>query len=313
MTSQHLLKKILWRVAAGIGVLWGAATLTFVTLNVTGGDTALAILGGPDALPTAEVMARVRAEYGLDDPLPVQYAKYVGRLAQGDLGESYRLRIPVTRAIAQQIGATVHLAFWAGLLAVVLAVVTAVLTARRARWLTSAASGAELVLSSVPSFVLGIALLLLFSFQWPLFPASGSRGWKSMVLPALTLALPTAAVLTQVLRQELEEILEQPFITMARARGMADASVRLRHALRHALIPLVTLSGFIFASLLGGAVIVETLFARQGVGRLMVDATTNKDAPVVLGITLLAALIYVAVNLLVDVLNAVIDPRVTTA
>lgn len=310
---MSLLKKILWRLAAAVGVLWGAATLTFVTLHLTGGDTALAILGGPDALPTREVLERVRVEYGLDQPLPVQYGRYITRLAVGDLGESYRLRIPVTRAIAQQIGATVQLAFWAGLLAVTLAVVVAVLTARRRRWVGAAVSGTELVLSSVPSFVLGIALLLLFSFTWPIFPASGSRGWASLVLPAITLALPTAAVLAQVLRQELEEVLELPFITMARARGMADAAVRLRHALRHALIPLVTLSGFVFANLLGGAVIVESLFARQGIGRLMVDATTNKDAPVVLGITLLAALIYVVVNLVVDLLNAAVDPRVTTA
>jgi peptide/nickel transport system permease protein len=118
------------------------------------------------------------------------------------------------------------------------------------------------------------------------------------------------AVLTQVLRQELEDVLELPFISMARARGMSEAGVRLRHALPHALIPLVTLSGFIFASLLGGAVITETLFARQGIGRLMIEATTNKDIPLVLGITLLVALIYVLVNLVVDLLNSFLDPRV---
>ncbi len=305
-----VLRRVLLRLLAGVAVLWGAATLTFVGLNVTGGDPALAILGGPDAMPTAEALAQVRREYGLDQPLAVQYASYLGRLAQGDLGESYRLRIPVTQAIGEHIGATVWLALWAALVAVLLSVVVATLTARRGRHVGALSSGTELVLSSMPSFVLGILLLLVFSFQLRLLPPTGSSGWKTMVLPTLTLALPVAAVLTQVLRQELEDILEQPFIMMARARGLSEAGVRLGHALRHALIPLVTLSGFILASLLGGAVITETLFARQGVGRLMLDAANGKDVPMVLGITLLAALIYVVVNLVVDLLLPLIDPRV---
>lgn len=307
---MSLPRVLLTRLLSGLLVLWGAATLTFVALNVTGGDPALAILGGPEAMPTAEVLAQVRREYGLDQPLLVQYGQYLGRLAQGDLGESYRLRIPVIEAIGLNAGATVQLALWAALLAVGLSILLAVLTAKRARWFRALSSGSELVLSSMPSFVLGILLLLVFSFQLHWLPAAGSNGWRSMILPTLTLALPLAAVLTQVLRQELEEILEQPFIVMARARGLSEAGVRLGHALRHALIPLVTLSGFILATLLGGAVITETLFARQGVGRLMLDATVRKDIPVVLGITLLASMVYVLVNLLVDLLNNLIDPRV---
>ena len=183
----------------------------------------------------------------------------------------------------------------------------------RAPWARGLASGGELLLSSMPSFVLGILLLLVFSFQLHWLPPTGSRGWKSLVLPILTLALPVAAVLAQVLRQELEEILEQPFIAMARARGLSEAGVRLGHALRHALTPLITLSGFVFAALLGGAVITENLFARQGIGRLMLNAVNDKDVPVVLGITLLAAAIYVLVNLAVDLLNALVDPRVSEA
>lgn len=304
------LKRILFRLLAGIGVLWGAATLTFIAINVTGGDTALAIVGGPDAMPTAEVLARVRLEYGLDKPLIVQYGNYLGRLAQGDLGESYRLRIPVLKAVTQQLGATVQLALCAGILSITASVLLALLTARRAQWIRSFTSGAELTLTSAPSFVIGILLLLVFSFYFHFFPASGSQGWRSLVLPTVALSLPIIGVLTQVLRQELEDVLEQPFILTARARGMSDTGVRFRHALRHALIPLVTLSGFVFASLLGGAVVVEMLFARQGVGRLMLDAANSKDVPIVLGITLLAAFIYVVVNLVVDVLYGLIDPRV---
>lgn len=304
---------IVRRLRDGLLVLWAAASLTFLAVNHSGGDTALAILGGPDALPTPELLAQVRAEYGLDQPLWVQYGQYLGRLAVGDLGESYRLRIPVSQAIGEQLGATLQLAGSAGLLAVGLALASALLTANRSRRIRAWVSGAELVLSSAPSFVIGIGLLLVFSFSFHLLPPSGSQGWQSLILPSLSLALPVMAVLAQVLRHSLEEVLEQPFITQARARGMADAGVRLRHALRHALVPLVTLSGFVFASLLGGAVVVELLFGRQGIGRLMLDATANKDVPLVLGVTLLAAAIYVLVNLLVDVLNQSIDPRTASA
>ncbi|MGF6594572.1 ABC transporter permease [Pseudomonas sp. 2835] len=306
MTS---LQRLAWRLLAGIGVLWGAATLTFLAINLSAGDPALAILGGPDAMPSAELIAQVRAEYGLDQPLWVQYGQYLARLAQGDLGESYRLRIPVLQVIGSQLGATVQLSLAAALLSIVLAVSCAVLTANRPRWVRSLVSGTELVLSSAPSFVIGILLLLVFSFGWHLLPPSGSNSWQALILPSLALALPIAAVLTQVLRQELEDILEQPFIAMARARGMSETGVRLKHALRHALVPLVTLSGFVFASLLGGAVIIEMLFARQGIGRLMLDAALTKDMPLLLGITLLAAAIYVVVNFLVDLINHWVDPR----
>ncbi|MFJ2545329.1 ABC transporter permease [Pseudomonas sp. NPDC087612] len=306
MTS---LQRLAWRLLAGIGVLWGAATLTFLAINLSAGDPALAILGGPDAMPSAELIAQVRAEYGLDQPLWVQYGQYLARLAQGDLGESYRLRIPVLQVIGSQLGATVQLSLAAALLSIVLAVSCAVLTANRPRWVRSLVSGTELVLSSAPSFVIGIVLLLVFSFGWHLLPPSGSNSWQALILPSLALALPIAAVLTQVLRQELEDILEQPFIAMARARGMSETGVRLKHALRHALVPLVTLSGFVFASLLGGAVIIEMLFARQGIGRLMLDAAVTKDMPLLLGITLLAAAIYVLVNFLVDLINHWVDPR----
>ena len=301
---MNLFKRVALRLLAGIGVLWGAATLTFLAVNFSGGDTALAILGGPDALPTPELLARVRAEYGLDQPLIVQYGHYLQRLAHGDLGESYRLRIPVAQAIGEQVGATLQLSVSAAVLAVVLALVCAILTANRAPWVRSFASGSELVISSAPSFVIGIVLLLVFSFHWHWLPPSGSVGWRSLVLPSVALALPVAAVLTQLLRQSLEDTLEQPFIAMARARGLSETAVRLRHALRHALVPLVTLAG---------AVVIELLFARQGIGRLMLDATSNKDVPMVLGVTLLAAAVYVLVNLAVDLINRWIDPRADQA
>lgn len=307
---MSLSKLVFWRLLAGLGVLWGAATLTFLALHLTGGDVALAILGGPDALPTPEVLAQVRRDYGLDQPLIVQYGRYLAELASGDLGDSYRLRIPVIDAIAPVIAPTLTLAVFAAIAAFSLAVALAVLTAGRARWVRSLSSGAELITSSTPTFVIGLVLLLAFAFKLHIFPVAGSDGWKSLVLPVVTLALPASATLTQVLRQELEEVLEQPFIVMARARGLSDAAVRLGHALRHALPSVVTLLGHTFAFLLGGAVIIENLFSRQGLGRLVVDATAASDVPVVLGVTLLGAAIYVLINLAVDVANALIDPRI---
>ncbi|MQU09394.1 ABC transporter permease [Pseudomonas helleri] len=303
------LRLILRRLLSGIGVLWGAATLTFLAINLSAGDPAMAILGGPGANPSAELIAQVRAEYGLDQPLIVQYGQYLGRLAQGDLGDSYNLRRPVVQVISGQLGATVQLSLSAAALAVLLAVVVAVLSANRAPWVRSLVSGTELVLSSAPSFVIGLGLLLVFAFGWHLLPPSGSNSWQALILPSVALALPVAAVLSQVLRQELEDTLEQPFIAMARARGLSETGVRLKHALRHALVPLVTLSGFVFASLLGGAVVIELLFSRQGIGRLMLDAANTKDVPLLLGITLLAAAIYVVVNFLVDLINHLVDPR----
>lgn len=303
------LRLILRRLLSGIGVLWGAATLTFLAINLSAGDPAMAILGGPGANPSAELIAQVRAEYGLDQPLIVQYGQYLGRLAQGDLGDSYNLRRPVGQVISGQLGATVQLSLSAAALAVLLAVVVAVLSANRAPWVRSLVSGTELVLSSAPSFVIGLGLLLVFAFGWHLLPPSGSNSWQALILPSVALALPVAAMLSQVLRQELEDTLEQPFIAMARARGLSETGVRLKHALRHALVPLVTLSGFVFASLLGGAVVIELLFSRQGIGRLMLDAANTKDVPLLLGITLLAAAIYVVVNFLVDLINHLVDPR----
>lgn len=303
-------KRLAWRFLAGLGVLWGTATLVFLAINLTPGDTAMTILGGPDVLPTPAVLAQVRREYGLDKPLPEQYVLYLSRVIQGDLGESYRLRLPVAQAIGQQIGATATLAFWAAIVALPLAFVLALLTAGRARWIGAFASGIEQTIVSTPPFITGLLLLLAFSFSLRLFPASSAHGWEALILPVTTMALPITGMLTQVLRRELEDILEQPFITTVRARGASEAGVKLGHALRHALIPAITLFGVLFAALFASAIVVETVFNRQGIGRLLADATTGRDVPLVLGIVLLAALVNVLINIVVDFIYVLIDPRV---
>ncbi|MBT2227615.1 ABC transporter permease [Nonomuraea sp. NEAU-A123] len=309
MTITSILRLVGWRLLAGVGVLWGAATLTFLVLHFTPGDPAQAIVGGENAAPTPEVIAQVTAEYGLDQPWYLQYLDHLWRIVRGDLGTSYRLHTPVTQAIGEQAAATVELALAAAVIGLALALAVAVATAKRRRWIRGLAAGSELVVASTPTFWLGIVLLTVFSFGLRLFPATGSHGLASLVLPALALALPIAGVLGHVLREALEEVLDEPFIVSARTRGLADLTVRLRHALRHALMPLVTMTGYWVGALLGGAVITETLFTRQGIGRLLISAVNAKDLPVVLGVVLLSAWIYVLVNLVVDLLYLAIDPR----
>lgn len=302
------------RIATGILVLWAAATLTFLMMQLTGGDVAVAILGGPDAMPSAEALAKVRLEYGLDRPLLVQYGEWLWKLVHGDLGQSYRLRIPVVEAIGEQVWSTAALTVTAGLFSIGAAIVVALLTARRRNpWVGKITSAVELTLISIPIFVIGIGLLLTFAFYLPILPVANALGFKGLILPALTMSLAMAPVLAQILRQELEEVLEQPFILTARARGLSEAGTRLGHALRHALGPIVTLSGFMFAAMMAGAAVTETLFSRPGVGRLMVEATTATDVPMVIGVTLLSALFYVIANIVVDLVGALIDPRSVVA
>jgi peptide/nickel transport system permease protein len=307
-----LAKRIGWRLLAGVGVMWGAATFAFITLHATAGDIALATVSGSGSDPTEALIQQIRSQYGLGLPLWEQYLDYIGKLLHGNLGESYQERIPVVTAIGQQLGSTLELAALAAVVAVVLAVVVSVFTARRAPWVRSLTNGISLVLASMPTFVVGLILLIIFGLKLDILPISGNQGFSSLVLPSLTLALPIAAVLSQVLTSELEEVLEQPFILTARARGMRETAVRFRHALRHVAIQLVTMSGFVLGGLLGGAVIVESLFNRQGLGQLMLTATTDKDVPLVSGVILFAAFAYVVVNLVVDILYTVIDPRVVT-
>jgi peptide/nickel transport system permease protein len=307
---MKLLKRLLWRILAGIGVVWGTATLLFIALNITPGDTAITILGGPDALPTPAVIQQVRVEYGLNQPIYLQYYHYLLRLLHGNLGESYRLHVPIAHLISEQVGATAALTCSSMVLGVGAAIVIGLLTAKRGKILTFTLDVIELTASSIPVFILGLLLLLAFSFSLHLFPASSTHGWTSIILPTLTLAVPTAAIVSQVLRRELDDILEQPFITTARARGLSEAGVRLGHALRHAMIPILTISGGIFSTLISSAVVIETVFNRQGLGRLAADATTNRDVPLVLGVVLLATTINVVANIIVDITYAIIDPRI---
>jgi len=254
----------------------------------------------------------IAAEWGLDKSLPEQYLDFIARLLHGDLGTSYVMRQSVSSVLHSQLWPTVQLAVAAGVIATLFAVGVALLTAGRSAVGRRVASLLELVLTSTPVFWIGILLLMAFSFHWRFFPVSGANGFNALVLPAITLALPTAGILAQVLREAMEKALEQPFVTTVRARGLSETQVRTGHVLRHALLPIVTLGGWLIGGLLGGAVITEKVFGRPGLGTITLNAITSQDVPVVLAVVLLAAFIYVVISTLLDVAYLFIDPRLRT-
>jgi peptide/nickel transport system permease protein len=296
------------RLIAGVLVLWGAATVTFLALQLIPGDPVDAILG-PSLTVTPQLRAQVAAEYGLNHPLFVQYLDYLGHLLRGDLGRSYQRDMPVGRLLAEQVGPTVQLALAAALTGFAVAVIAVLVTAgsgRFGRWL---ASVIELLAVSVPNFWLGLILLTVFSFRFPILPSVGASGLPGLILPTLTLALPLGGILAQVIRQELALANGAPFTLTVRARGAGELRLTLRHTLRHAITPVVTLSAWMIGSLIGGTVLVENIFARPGIGRILVGAVVSRDTPVVTAIVLLSAVAFVAVNTVVDLLYPIIDPR----
>ncbi|MCX5401637.1 ABC transporter permease [Streptomyces sp. NBC_00102] len=300
------------RLGSAVAVLLGAATLAFLTLQLIPGDP-VSVLLGPSNAGSPEVRAEIAREYGFDRPVADQYLHYLGRLLQGDLGQSYQLQRPVWSLMTDQLWPTVQLALSALVLAVVLAVVSAVATAGRRPAFRAVASVWELISASTPSYWVGIVLLTVFSFRFHVFPVAGAEDFASLVLPAVTLALPLTGVLAQVLREGLEAALEQPFVVTARSRGVGRTAVRLRHALRHCAVPLLTLTGWLTGSLIGGAVLVETVFGRPGIGSLVLQAVSAKDMPVVIGVVLLSAFVFVVISTVVELLYPVIDPRLRSA
>jgi peptide/nickel transport system permease protein len=304
-------KAVLTRLGSSLLVLWGAVTLAFAALHLIPGSIVDALIG--ESTVTPQVRAQIIADYGLSDPVYVQYVKYLGRVLHGDLGRSYQLHESVASAISGQLGASLELTLSGLGLAVVASTALALLTAGRARWLRGLSSGLELIGISVPTFWAGILLLTLFSFKLGWFPAAGGDGLSGLVLPAVAVAISVTAMLSQVMREGLELTLEEPFILTARARGLSDLGVRLRHALRHVLLPAVTLGGWLFGLVLGSLVTVEQVFSRQGLGQLTLFAVSNKDLPVVMGVVVFTGVLYVVVNIGLDLLYLVIDPRLRPA
>lgn len=303
---SDLAHRIVGRLLGGVLVLWVAVTLAFLGMHLAPGDIVSLLIG--EQIRTPAIEAAIRAEWGLNEPLWWQYLHYLWRALHGDFGRSYILNTEVSQLLATQLWPTLKLTLAALLVTAVFAVTIAVATAHR-RWGRRIANGLELLLASTPSFWMGIVLLFIFSFTLRWFPVAGDRHLSSLVLPALSLGLAQGAVIAQVLRRELERALESPFTLTLRAWGVGETTIRLRHALRHAALPAVTLTGWLVGGLLSGAVITEQVFGRPGLGKLTVDAVLAKDLPVVLAVAILSALIYVVMSTLVDILALWIDPR----
>ncbi len=294
---------------AGIAVAVGVSVLTFSLLHFLPGDPVVVMLG--DAGDSSARIAALRADLGLDDPVAVQYARYVGGLLRGDLGRSVRSNRPVAEEIRQQAPNTLALTFASLGLAVVLGVPLGALAGYyRGGWLDRVSVTVSLLGVSFPSFWLGMLLMFVFALWLGWLPATGQGGPERLVLPALTLGLQGMAVIALVTRAKTREVLAQAYLTTARAIGAPEARLLRRDALKNVMIPVVTLVGLQFATLLGGSVIVENVFARQGMGRLAVDAILARDIPVVQGVVLVTSAVYVLVNLLVDVVCAALDPRI---
>lgn len=298
--------RIISRLATSVLVAWASVTATFMALHALPGRIQDILAGDLEYPGLREAIA---AEWGLDQSLWEQYLSFVVRTFRGDFGTSYVLREPVINIVGSQLLPTVELALTAGLLAIALSGGISLLTAGRGGVARDIASFFELIFASTPVFWLGILLLMAFSFNLRWFPVSGAEGWQSLVLPAITLALPTAGLLTQVLREAMEKTLDQPFVTTVRARGVGELTIRARHVLRHALLPAVTLGGWLIGGLLGGAVITEKVFGRPGLGTVTLGAVLTHDVPVVLTVVLLASFIHVTASTVLDILYVVIDPR----
>jgi peptide/nickel transport system permease protein len=297
------------RLITTLPVLWGVATLVFVVMRLLPGDPAALMLA--EGGGSVEAIAELRAELGLDAPLPVQYTRYLFRLLRGDLGTSLFTHRPVVTTIVEQLPSTIELALVAMILAIGLGIVLGVVAAvRRGTWLDTLATTVSVIGVSVPVFWSALLLIWLLSLELRLLPATGQGGLAYLIMPALVLGFASSGAIARLVRASLLEVFDQDFINTARAKGLRERALLVRHALKNALIPVITIIGLQFGFLLGGTVVVETIFSRPGIGRLLVNAILWKDFPVVQGVVLLGALVYTLVNLTIDVAYAYLDPRI---
>ncbi|TFD89446.1 ABC transporter permease [Cryobacterium lactosi] len=310
------LRRIVEKIGGAVVVLFGAATAAFAAQAALPGDRATVILNiraGQAIERTPAELAQINEQYGLQNPLVVQYLDYIGGLLVGDLGTSYQQFKPVSEVILQQIGPTVALTLTAVALSWLIMIAWVTLTAGRTGRLAGAGAVVDTTAAGLPHYWLGIILLLVFSLGLGWFPVISGPSAIGIVLPALTLAIPLAGFMGQATRTEFERSLEQPFVISARMRGMGDTGVRLRHVLRHSVLPAITLSGWALGATISGAVVVETVFSRPGIGKVLVGAVNSQDLPVVTGIVILIAALYVVANLLVDLAYTLVDPRLKSA
>jgi peptide/nickel transport system permease protein len=299
------------RLGQAVIVLWAAYTVSFLVLYALPSDPVALKTGGDASDVTPEQLAVLKAKYGLDQPLLVQYVLRLGGVLTGDLGTSIDTGRPVSQVIGEAIPPTLLLAGFGLLIAVLTGTALAVVaTYVRSRALSTFLLGLPPLGVAIPSFWFGLILIQLLSFQLPLFPAMGDRGFPSLVLPAVALALPTGAMIAQLLSKSLAAALREPYIDTALAKGAGRVRIHLRHALRNAALPALTVTGLIVGQLLSGTVVTETVFSRPGIGRVTATAVQQQDIPAVQGVVLFAALVFVVVNLAVDLVYPLLDARI---
>lgn len=303
--TGYLLRRLLQIVPVTFGIL----TLVFSLIHLIPGDPAIQI-AGENASP-ADV-AHVRRQLGLDQPVWKQYIHYLSRLAHGDLGTSFRTQQSVAREIRERYPATIQLALGGMLVAIIVAFPLGIISAlQRGKWIDNAARVFALIGVSMPSFWFGPLLIIAFSIHFEWFPVSGrEEGLRSMVLPSITMGLAMAAILTRMIRVSLAEELGQLYATTALAKGASRFRTVFIHALRNALIPVITVLGLQFGSLLTGAIITEQIFSWPGLGRLLIEGISKRDYPQVQASILVIALTYILINLLTDVVYCLVDPRI---
>ena len=300
------------RLAQLVPVLLLISLIVFLILHALPGDPAMLMLAGAEGgAVSAERIAELQEAMGLNDPLPVQYGRFLLGILRGDLGESIRLRTPVTEVILERFAFTIQLSLGGLACALLLGITTGVLSALRPNgWTDVLFSLMAYFGMSMPLFWLGLMLIFLFAFQLKWFPPSGSEGLDRLVLPSLTLGFVSAGAISRLTRSSLVEVLHEDYIRTAQAKGLARHRIVQRHALKNALIPVVTIVGLQFGGMLAGAVVTETVFSRPGLGRLVVQAILWKDYPLAQGIILFMAVLFLSANLLVDISYAWLDPRI---
>jgi peptide/nickel transport system permease protein len=316
-----MLQFILRRVLLLIPILFGVSVITFVLVRSLPGDPA-AIAIGVDQRITPEQRALVYKSYGLDRSKPVQYVKWMQHVVQGDLGYSLRTKRPLTTELRLRLPVTVQLALMAAVLGIIPAVSVGVLAALKRNSVADyAATMVTLIGISAPGFLIAVLLILLFSYKLKWLPPVGYEKFsedpwgnlKGMIMPAISLAMPFAAVMMRNTRSAVLEVINQDYVRVARAKGLSNSSVLIRHIMPNSALPIITVAGIQLAGLLGGTVIIERIFGLPGLGRYIYDAISNRDYPVVQGVTLVLATIFVTVSMLVDILYAVVDPRLRRA
>jgi len=306
-----MLRYVTGRLLGLLPVLLGVTVLVFVMLRIAPGDPLIALLGEESQGISRQALEEMRQQYGLDANPVSQYFTFLGGVVQGDLGTSVRTKQPVVREIASRLPATLLLAGAGITISLVLGLTLGILAAVYRRTVVDyLAIVVALAGVSVPVFWSGLILMLVFALQLGWLPASGYGTWRHLVLPATAIGFASSAIVARVTRSSMIEVLRADYVRTARAKGVGERRVNLRHALRNAMLPIITVIGLQFGGLLGGSVLTETVFAWPGIGRLVVDSIRAQDAPLVQGTVLFIAVVFIVINLLVDLSYALLNPRI---